>query len=170
MALVHNSIIRGLNSIYLQAPNIKQEKDVADFLTYMFSWSLLVHMHHDSEESVLFPLLEKDIGIQGFMDKNVEQHKAFGPGLTAFDAFVTAAKEGKEQFDGVRVRSIIDSFGEVLTQHLTDEIVVFEELEKFGDKIDWPYWNKKCQEKAVEAGDTVRIPCHQYVGSMLNVD
>jgi hypothetical protein len=50
MALVHNMIIRGLNSIYLQAPNIKLEKDVKDFLTYMYSWSLLVHMHHDNEE------------------------------------------------------------------------------------------------------------------------
>lgn len=37
MALVHNSIIRGLNSIYLQAPHVKPE-DYLDFIGYSFCW------------------------------------------------------------------------------------------------------------------------------------
>ena len=155
MVLVHNMIIRGLNSIYQQAPNVKEEKDISDFLTYMFGWATLVHMHHDNEEAVAFPLLEKDIGIEGYMEKNVDQHKLFGPGLKAYDAYIPAVREGKEKFDGAKVRTIIDSFGHVLTQHLTEEIGTLLELEKFADKIDWDTWNKKVQEKAVEAGDPV---------------
>lgn len=157
MALVHNMIIRGLNSVYLQAPKIKAEKDISDFLTYMYSWSLLVHMHHDNEESVAFPLLEKDIGIDGYMEKNVDQHKLFGPGLTAFDDYVKAIRAGEIPFDGLKVQAIIDSFGEVFTSHLTEEISTLLDLEQFAEKIDWPYWNKMMQEKAVKAGDKVRI-------------
>jgi len=158
MALVHNMIIRGLNSIYLQAPNIKEKKDISDFLTYMYSWSLLVHMHHDNEESMIFPLLEKNIGIDGYMEKNVDQHKLFGPGLTAFDNYVRDVRAGEAQFDGVKVQATINTFGEVFTQHLTEEISTFLDLEQFAEKIDWPYWNKKMQEKAVKEGDTVGIP------------
>lgn len=156
MVLVHNMIIRGINSIYLQAPKIKLEKDVEGFLTYMYSWSLLVHMHHDNEESLIFPLLEKYIGIDNYMEKNADQHKLFGPGLGTFDAYIPAVREGKEKFNGTKVRSIIDSFGAVLVQHLSEEIGTFEELDKFAEKINWKDYNKKVQEKAVEAGDKVR--------------
>lgn len=37
MAIVHNIIIRGLNSIYLQAPHV-QQKDFNDFLAYCYCW------------------------------------------------------------------------------------------------------------------------------------
>ena len=37
MVLVHNCIIRGLNSIYLQAPHVKP-KDYKDFIGYSFCW------------------------------------------------------------------------------------------------------------------------------------
>lgn len=160
-------IIRGLNSIVLQAKNIKEEKDITDFLTYMYSWSLLVHMHHDNEESTAFPMLEKDIGIEGYMDKNVDQHKLFGPGLTAFDEFVAAVKGGKENYDGKKVCEIIDSFGGVFTQHLTEEIGTLEELEKFGDKINWPVWNKALQDKAVNEGDKVVVSDHSIFDVLL---
>ena len=158
MALVHNLIIRGLNSVYLQAPNIKEKKDITDFLTYMYSWSLLVHMHHDNEESMIFPLLEQSIGIDGYMDRNVDQHKLFGSGLMAFDDYVKAVRAGDAQFDGMKVRAIIDSFVEVFIQHLAEEISTFLDLEQFAEKIDWPDWNKKLQKKAVEEGDRVRDP------------
>lgn len=157
MALVHNMIIRGLNSIHLQAPQIKEKKDITDFLTYMYSWSLLVHMHHATEESMIFPLLEGWIGVEGYMEKNVDQHKLFGPGLTAFDEYIKAVQAGEAEFDGTKVQTIIDSFGEIFTQHLNEEIDTFLSLEQFAEKIDWPDWNKKVQEKAVKEGDTVRI-------------
>ena len=37
MALAHNGIIRGLNSIYLQAPHVKPE-DKPDFVGYALTW------------------------------------------------------------------------------------------------------------------------------------
>jgi hypothetical protein len=106
--------------------------------------------------------LEKYIGIEGYMEKNVDQHRLFGPGLKVYDEYIPAVRECKEIFDGMKVRSIIDSFGAVLTQHLTEEIATFEELDKFGNKIDWKYWNKMVQEKAVKSGDVVSILSSLY--------
>lgn len=54
MALLHNSMIRGFNSIYLQAPHI-EAKDVEHFVTYSLAWHRLVQTHHDDEEENLFP-------------------------------------------------------------------------------------------------------------------
>lgn len=155
MALVHNCLIRALNCIYLQAPNVKSPVDIADLLTFMQAWSLFLHMHHETEEAVCFPEIEKSIGIPGFMEKNVEQHEAFGPGVGEYDVYVKACQEGRETFDGERVRKIIDGFGGILTQHLTEEIDTLLSLEEHNDKIDWVDFNKKVQKKAVNEGDPV---------------
>jgi len=155
MVLVHNTMIRGLNSIYHQAPNIKEAKDAADFILYMSSWSLMLHAHHHSEETLAFPMLNKYTGIEGYMDKNVAQHRLFEPGLEAFDKYVAALKTGEEKYDGKKVCTLIDGFGEILVSHLTAEIGTLEELEQFNDKIDWVTYNKAIQKEAVDEGDTV---------------
>ena len=168
MALVHNCLIRALNCIYLQAPNVKNPADVADFLTYMHAWSLFLHMHHETEEVVVFPLLEEAIGIKGFMEKNVEQHAAFGKGMGEYDEYVKACQEGREKFDGEKVRNIVGEFGEMLTSHLTDEIGTLLSLEEHNHKIDWPDCNKKVQKKAVAEGDTVFPPFKRFWARMLS--
>jgi hypothetical protein len=43
-----------------------------------------------------------------------------------------------------------------LTLHLKEEIVTFEELDRFGDKIDWKRWNKRVHETAVGTAEKVR--------------
>src|SRR4051794_36167439 len=75
MALGHNVLIRGLNSIYLQAPNISAE-DAADFISYAKCWHEILHAHHTMEETVLFPAIEAKTGEKGIMDGNVEQHRS----------------------------------------------------------------------------------------------
>lgn len=112
-------------------------------------------MHHETEETVCFPILEESIGLPGFMEKNVVQHSEFGPGVGAYDAYVKACREGKETFDGREVCNIIDSFGQILTQHLTEEIDTLLGLEEHNEKINWPEYHKKVQKKAVDEGDPV---------------
>ena len=75
MALLHNGLIRGLNTIYLQAPHVQPE-DYASFIEYSLQWVRTVNSHHDGEEQCLFPDIEKAIGPagKGIMDKNREQH------------------------------------------------------------------------------------------------
>jgi hemerythrin-like domain-containing protein len=74
MALGHNVIIRGLNSIYKQALHIGPE-DKADFIQYAKCWHEVLDGHHRMEETALFPEIEKKTGEKGIMDVNVEQHR-----------------------------------------------------------------------------------------------
>lgn len=143
MAIAHCCILRTLNCIYLQAPNIKKEKDINDFVVFMGAWSEALHTHHQTEEELTFPMLEEYIGIPGFMEKNIEQHHAFGPGIAAYEEYLKVLREGKENYDGAKVCSIIDSFGTILRQHLSDEIATLEALEEHTDKINWAEMNSK---------------------------
>lgn len=72
MAMVHNSIIRGWNSIYLQAPNVVPH-DFKDFVGYAYAWYELLDAHHRGEEEFAFPALEKMTGVKGIMDANIQQ-------------------------------------------------------------------------------------------------
>lgn len=73
MALLHNAILRGFNSIYLQAPHVKQT-DYADFIGYSLTWYTFVKKHHDDEEKGLFPKVEEAVGQKGVLDKAFEEH------------------------------------------------------------------------------------------------
>jgi len=61
MALIHNAILRGYNTIYLQAPHV-QPADYEDFIGYCLTWYRLVKSHHDDEEENLFPKVVEVLG------------------------------------------------------------------------------------------------------------
>jgi hypothetical protein len=86
MALAHNGIIRGLNSIVLQAQRIPRENQAAtkDFLIYCQSWCESMHHHHAAEESGFFPNTAQFTGVEGIMERNIEQHRAFHTGIRGF--------------------------------------------------------------------------------------
>lgn len=134
MANVHNMIIRGLNSIYLQAPHIKPADEKA-FCRYIAGWHFLLHSHHSGEESMLFPAVEKMAEVEGIMETNVEQHRAFHDGIDSLKAYANAVVADKEKYDGSRVVALIDGFGSTLTQHLSDEIPSLLSLQQYGDKM-----------------------------------
>ncbi|GAO15714.1 hypothetical protein UVI_02018730 [Ustilaginoidea virens] len=81
MALLHNAIIRGFNSIYLQAPHV-QTDDVDDFVAYSLAWHKFVVSHHDDEEDRLFPDM---IGVLG-------DHAIWGGMAAEHGTYVFAAR------------------------------------------------------------------------------
>ena len=81
MAFAHNAMIRGINSIFNQAPYIHKDEDIADFLFFVRSWANWVGDHHHLEETLMFPSFEKVMDKPGFLQANIEQHHAFEPGL-----------------------------------------------------------------------------------------
>ncbi|KAK3906060.1 hypothetical protein C8A05DRAFT_30129 [Staphylotrichum tortipilum] len=172
MSLVHNMLIRGLNSIYLQAPHI-QPADTKPFAKYILGWCHGLHSHHDGEETMFFPAVEKMTGEPGVMDTNIEQHKRFHDGLEQLQAYADDVVVGKEAYDGGRVVAIIDAFGPALIQHLTDEIPTILGLRKYGDKMAaLPKLFDEEGEKAMkELGVPATILCFsnidtQYEGGM----
>ena len=156
MALAHNGIIRGLNSIYVQAPNIPREDldAVKDFLTYCQCWCESMHHHHDAEEQEFFPSIEKISGVHGLMERNVEQHRAFTPGFEEFQEYAQTCPPN--DYDGRKLKSLIDSVAEPLTRHLYDEIDTLRALDKYdSERIRQAY---KRFEKMLMATDNVRFP------------
>lgn len=73
MALLHNAILRGFNSIYLQAEHVKPQ-DYSNFISYSLVWAKFVQKHHDDEEGELFPKVEEVVGKPGALDKSREEH------------------------------------------------------------------------------------------------
>jgi hemerythrin-like domain-containing protein len=166
MCLAHNMFIRMLNCIYLQAPNVKLEKDIADFAIFMHAFLVTVHEHHEGEEKNYFPWLDELNGeVKGYMNKNIEQHHGFAPGLQAFEDYVTSIREGKAKYDSTKLLSLIDVFGTALVEHLNEEVPTFEALDKL--EIDWPVWNKKVQKAAVDNAETVSTSSAPWILQIL---
>ncbi|KAL7945351.1 hypothetical protein V8C42DRAFT_322883 [Trichoderma barbatum] len=129
MAFAHNGMIRSLNSIYQQCIHISALVDIDDLLKYARFWCQWIHEHHQGEEELLFPQIEKITGEKGLMEQNVTQHHAFEPGLSEFEAWLNECKP--EKYDGKELRAMIDRFGKTLTQHLTEEIQTLLGLETY---------------------------------------
>jgi hypothetical protein len=131
MALAHNILIRGLNSIYRQAPHVKAE-DEHSFLSYAKNFVNVLKVHHDGEETSFFPSCDKMAGEAGVMEVNAQQHAEFHDGLVSLQRYITAALEGNEKFDGGHIVVLIDVFGKPLSQHLAEEIQTILDLKRFG--------------------------------------
>ncbi|KAI0393280.1 hypothetical protein F5Y17DRAFT_315159 [Xylariaceae sp. FL0594] len=63
LAHIHNAMLRGLNAIYLQAPHVQLERDIADLLFLARAWSGWVLDHHERKEGVLLPSFEAVLGL-----------------------------------------------------------------------------------------------------------
>lgn len=142
MALVHDTFIRALNTIYLSAPLITPKSPswsagrlATDFLTYCTAWSALVALHHKVEESFLFAAIEDGIqGAKGILDENVEQHRGFHDGLKAFERYCGECLERKGEFEPERLKSLTDGFAPALLRHPADEMPTLLRLEELKDQ------------------------------------
>ncbi|GAB7334863.1 hypothetical protein MBLNU13_g06764t2 [Cladosporium sp. NU13] len=155
MSLAHNGIIRGLNSIYLQAAKLPRndETTARDFLTYCQCWSESMHHHHDAEEKEFFPSIEAIAGIEGLMTQNIEQHRAFTPGFERFEEYCRTCPPA--EYDGKKLQTLVEGFAEPLTRHLYDEIETLRALDKYDSvKVRQAYQRF---EKSLMATDNQRI-------------
>ncbi|KAI5814927.1 hypothetical protein BZA77DRAFT_266281 [Pyronema omphalodes] len=134
MALVHNILLRTLNSIYLQAPRVPATEHL-DFIQYSLLWSALIHAHHHGEEAQFFPGVEEAAGVPGLMTGNVDQHHLFTPGIKAYESYLQSCITTPGGFSGDKLCEIIDGFATTLQQHLADEIQTILKLREYGDKI-----------------------------------
>lgn len=154
MVILHNIVLRGLNSIYLQAPKVPP-KDYSDFINYCYCWYLLIdgrphpipppafskpttdnsQGHHRAEEERFFPDLERRTNEKGLMDANIAQHDAFHTGLEAYKIYLDSVRAHPHKFSSTKLLSIINNFGPILCTHLADEIPTLLALERYGDKL-----------------------------------
>lgn len=136
MALVHNCIIRGFNSIYNQAPHIRPS-DYKSFVAYCYACFEGLEAHHTGEETHFFPDIEAATGKKGIMEVNVKQHEVFHGGLQAFGAWLKDLNEtDASKFSGAKCIELMDSFMAALSEHLADEIPTILSLSEYGSAMD----------------------------------
>jgi sterol-4alpha-carboxylate 3-dehydrogenase (decarboxylating) len=132
MALTHNTIFRALNAIYTQALHVTAgTQEAVDMLTYCTIVFEFIHHHHNFEETIYFPGIEKAAGIPGLMDSNIEEHRKLDEGLESFRKF--SETTCKDAYSGEKLRGILDSFATVFEAHMHAEITAILDLH---DKID----------------------------------
>ena len=155
MTHAHNFLIRGLNSIYQQAPYLTptsgaSEKDITDFLFFTHAWTETIIHHHDAEESSIFPLFAAFTGEKDIMAANVAQHELFHDGLHKLGEYATGTSA--KEYDPAKLRSIIDGFGPVLVEHLKDEIVTLLKLDTYdsdGLMVAWREGEEVAKVKSI---------------------
>lgn len=130
MSQIHNTILRGVNSIYNQAANVKPgTKDCGDFLFYNQCVYDFLHHHHMNEEESFFPLLRDVTGDATFCDAATKEHDLFDVGVGKWKEYVYNVKP--EEYDGSKLKEIIEGFGTHLHQHLTAEIAWLLSMSKY---------------------------------------
>ena len=111
-----------------------------------------MHHHHDAEEKHFFPSVEQISNVQGLMERNVEQHRAFTPGFDRFQEHAQTCLP--KAYEGQKIRTLIEDFAEPLTQHLYDEIETLRALDVYdSERIRQAYQRL---EKSLMATDNVR--------------
>lgn len=153
MAFAHNAMLRGLNSIYLQAQHVSQPQDIADFLFFVHSWASWVKHHHALEEERMFPGFEQVIGSPGFLQGDVEQHHIFQPMLQRL--LVYSAETQPADYQAAVLRQLIETMAPSFHEHLTHEITSLLAMEPF----DGPALLKVYKDCEAEAGKQDKVKC-----------
>ncbi|KAK7750959.1 hypothetical protein SLS62_007092 [Diatrype stigma] len=120
MALLHNAILRGYNSIYLQAPHV-QPADKAAFIGYALTWYKFVKTHHDDEEATLFTKVEEVLGDKTIWAQTHKEHESFLGGLAEFQSYLSSLQTPTD-FSGVELQRIMAGFQEPFADHFHSEI------------------------------------------------
>lgn len=176
MAHAHNLILRGLNAILQQAPNVPaapdprfNAQDVKDLLFYVQSWVKVVHHHHWVEESFVFPEIERFTGRPDFMDQPKHQHELFHDGMEALAKYAAETKPGDYRWEG-GMKGIIDSFSKHLTDHLYAEIDICLGMADVDDKGLKDTW-ANAEKIAKETGEVAMlVSCSEGGGLNLHLD
>lgn len=80
---------------------------------------------------------------------------AFLPGLTAFENYLTASAAAPETFSGIHLNTLIDAFGSILVEHLTDEIPSLLALSRFESSLPLlTIGNKEAQKASAKLAKT----------------
>lgn len=152
MAYSHNCLIRGLNSILLQAPHVPSsgqdgynQQQVKDLLFFTESWVKTVQWHHHTEEAIMFPAIQDMTGEPELLSGAQHQHDEFHDGLIKLGETAKELQKKPHEYKWEEMKAVIDSFAPALTTHLYEEIDVFLGFDRFDSR-----GLRKCWDKAEE--------------------
>ncbi|KAM0670044.1 hypothetical protein ACQRIU_000439 [Beauveria bassiana] len=122
MALVHNALIRGFNSIYQQAPYIDEQLS-HDFIQYSLTWASFVTSHHHDEEDNLFGKVSDLLDDKTVWAETHKEHEAFIDGVVQFQTYLKdLSTSSSKLLSANELLRIMDSFRAPLGDHLHSEV------------------------------------------------
>lgn len=120
MTLVHNIFIRAINSIYYHAPYIKEAQDVRDFLLFASVFAETMTLHHEAEETIMFPGWAEIAQNPSLIKENRDEHAVFHGNLAKLREYVSQTTPERYHCDDLY--AILDEITPPLVSHLTHEI------------------------------------------------
>ncbi|KAF3009791.1 hypothetical protein E8E13_010015 [Curvularia kusanoi] len=122
MTHIHNAILRGYNTIYLQSPHITPS-DAPAFIGYALTWHKFVKSHHDDEESSLFPKIAEVLQTTdaALWAETHREHESFLAGLSEYEKYLSGLASPAD-FDGQELRRVMESFQAPFEHHFHSEI------------------------------------------------
>lgn len=161
MTNIHNTLLRGLNSVLQQAPYVPDAstrdyhaQDVQDLLLYARAWYRTISHHRNAEVTTFFPLIEKVTGIVDLMDELQEEHESFEYGLKEFTEYVELVVGKPYLYRWRTLKGLIASFAPALVYNLHDQIDFLLSMDRYdGEAIRrcWLETLKACREHENDA-------------------
>jgi hemerythrin-like domain-containing protein len=107
---------------------------IKQFLTLGQNFCHHLTVHHTIEEQHIFPVLAKKMPVFRKELDLLQQHKQIHRGLDVLEKYLEDCAEGERELRLGELKVILDGFGEVLWQHLDDEV------EQLGAENMRKYW------------------------------
>ncbi|KAJ7754522.1 hypothetical protein B0H16DRAFT_1662884 [Mycena metata] len=92
--------------------------DLDNFLGYCRAWASSIVGHHDSEEAVLFPFLNKKLDFS----HEIEQHVQVAEGLTGIINYIDESTADHTKFDAAKLKDLMEKLSGHLFEHLDEEV------------------------------------------------
>ncbi|KAK4693228.1 hypothetical protein P7C71_g4132, partial [Lecanoromycetidae sp. Uapishka_2] len=124
MELFHNNFRHTWKIIYGACSSGKRPANMSirQFLNTGADFCHHLHVHHSIEEQHIFPVLAQRMPAFRRELELLTQHKEIHKGLDKLEAYVDDCKAGKKDLRMEEMKEILDSFGDVLWAHLSDEV------------------------------------------------
>ncbi|MCJ1275795.1 hypothetical protein MMC21_003598 [Puttea exsequens] len=124
MELFHNSFRHTWKVLYGACSSGKRPASMSmrQFLNTAADFCHHLHMHHSIEEQHIFPVLAQRMPAFRRELELLTQHKEIHKGMDKMEVYVDECKAGKRDLRMDELKEVMDSFGDVLWAHLSDEV------------------------------------------------
>lgn len=144
MVKAHNLLLRGLNSIYLQAPYVSIPADIKDFFIFCRAWIHTVTVHHSYEDRIFFPDIIKLTGREDIVSGEQELHRVLHEGLERFEDWIRGVEADMQKWDWAGengLKAVLDSFANTFVRHLREEVDMLRSLKDYDSQQLLDAWN-----------------------------
>lgn len=125
---LYNAMLRGINSLFLQAPFITALGDIVDFLFLAQSWAGWVRQHRDHLRTRMYPCFEEVLAEPGALTANLEETESFLPALEDLASYAAQARDRPETYDAAKLLRIIEDLAPRLRHYFGAQLVAMMDM------------------------------------------